>query len=351
MNIINMIHKKCCFNFNGKFNEVYTLSNANGSEVDILNYGARITSIKIKDKFGSMTEFVLGPKNFENYYDKEFSYHGATIGRYANRIGEARFFMGNKEYLLDANQNGHCLHGGDSGFHNKIWTIDIDKHSLILSTVSADGEGGFPGKLNITVKYTLTDDDSLRIEYNAISNKDTHCNFTNHTYFTINNKDVRFFYAFINSRKITAMDEDFVARGGFLCIDDTAYSFNPEKQIGKDICSNDYFIKKRTGYDVNYCINRKTERDLELCAYVYDKESGKRIDCYSTLDGLQFYATKNSGGHELGVLDNYSAFCLEPQRYPNAVNCKTYPSTLLKKGKTFSATIVYKFTIDKVNMQ
>lgn len=341
-----MIRKSYSFEFDGKTNNVYTLTNGKGSEVDILNYGARIISVRIKNERSLFNEFVLGPKKVEDYHDKKFSYHGAMVGRYANRIGEARFCMDNKEYLLDVNQKGHCLHGGYSGFHNKLWEASENEKSLVLSCISPDGEGGFPGELKVSIKYTLTEEDSLIIEYNALSDKNTHCNFTNHTYFTFDKKDTRNFLAYINSDKITAMDEDFVVRGGFVDISNTAYSFNPKKLIGKDILDCDYHMEKRSGYDVNYCINKKTERDLELCAYVYDQTSGRKIECYSTLPGLQFYTTKNVGkiaGEDDGL--EYTAFCLEPQYYPNTVNCKDYPSTLLKKGQPFAGTIVYKFSV------
>ena len=340
-----MICNSYSFVKDGKENKVYTLSTSGGFEVDVLDYGARSISVRKKNSQGDFKEFVVGPEKPEDYYKPAFAYNGATVGRYANRIGEAKFTLNGKEYLLNANQNGHCLHGGgDSGFHNKIWNSRIEGDALVLELTSPDGAGGFPGETLVSVKYSVNED-CLTIEYSALSNKDTHCNLTNHAYFTLNNRDTRRLYAYINSNEITKFDKDFVARGEFSDIIGTAYSFNPEKQIGKDIAdTDDYFIRQRNGYDTNYCINRKTVSDIEHCAYVYDKESKMRIDCYSTMPGFQFYATKNSGKLSEQTKD-YNAFCLEPQYYPNTPNCPTYPSTLLKAGVKRVDVIVYKFSM------
>ena len=275
-----MIYISYSFIKDGKENKVYTLTTPNGLEVDILDYGARIISVRLKNSSGKQNEFIVGPEKPEDYYLPKFAYNGATVGRYANRIGEAKFTLNGKEYLLNANQNGHCLHGGgDSGFHNKLWNSRIEGDSLVLELTSPDGAGGFPGEMVVSVKY-LVSESGLTIEYSALSDKDTHCNLTNHAYFTLNNKDVRNLYAYINSNKITKFDKEFVARGEYCDIIGTAYSFNPEKLIGKDIAeTDDYFIRQRVGYDTNYCIDRKTANDIEQCAYVCDKESGMKIDC------------------------------------------------------------------------
>ncbi|MBE7084274.1 MAG: galactose mutarotase [Clostridiales bacterium] len=326
-----------------KENKVYTLSNNNGFEVDVLDYGARIISARLKNTKGAVKEFIVGPENPEDYYLTKFSYSGATIGRYANRIGEAKFNLNGKEYLLNANQNGHCLHGGgDAGFHNKIWDSYIENNSLVLKLNSPDGAGGFPGNMTVTVKYSVDENNCLNIEYFAQSDKDTHCCLTNHAYFNLNDKDTRGLYAYINSDTITKLDKDFVARGEYCDIIDTPYSFNPEKQIGKDISSDDYFIQNRSGYDTNYCIKRNAKNNVEFCAYVCDKESGMKIECYSTMPGLQFYATKNSGKLNEQTKD-YNGFCLEPQYYPNSPNCPTYPTTLLKKDEDRFCAIKYNF--------
>ena len=328
---------------NGIENKVFTLSNSLGLEVDILDYGARIISIRLKNAQSQVKEFVLGPKNAQDYYLPQFAYNGATVGRYANRIGEAKFSIGDKEYRLSANQNGHCLHGGkNAGFHDKVWKASIEDDALVLEFVSLDGADGFPGELKAKVKYFLTKENELKIEYSAESDKDTHCSLTNHSYFTFEKRDAREFFACINANTTTKFDKDFVARGEFCDITNTAYSFNPEKKIGQDIDADDYFIKQRSGYDVNYCVNKQSANAVDFCASVRDEVSKMKIECYSTLPGLQFYVTKNTG--KMSEEDTgYRAFCLEPQYYPNTPNCPSYPSTLLKKGQKYFNVIVYKF--------
>lgn len=344
-----MIRKTYSFEKDGAVNDVYTLSNASGAEVDILTYGGRITRISVPDKHGNFADVIVGCKRVEDYYAPN-PYFGATIGRYGNRIGNAEFSLNGKRYLLEKNDKDHSLHGGIEGdFSRKIWQASVDGDSLVLSHVSPDGEGGFPATLWVQVRFTFTNDNELRIDYFAKSDGDTLCNLTNHSYFNLGGQDTVLSHELmIKAHEITAIDDDLIPHGEFVKIDGTPYSFMPAKPIGKDIASSAQWIALCNGYDFNYCIARETERDLEHCAYVYDKQSGRRMDCYTTLYGVQLYTACSTGGFQ-GKKDyvNHCALCLETQGYPNSPNCPAFPSTVLKAGEKYAETTVYKFSTVK----
>lgn len=342
-----MIQKTYSFKVNGKINDVYTISNAKGYEVDVLTYGARITRIWAPDKKGCYDDLIVGCKNVEDYYG-ENPYFGATIGRYGNRIEGARFTINDQEYRIEPNEKGNTLHGGySSNFDRVIWNAEIHDNVLIMSHISPDGAGGFPGELKVKVLFSLSEENELKIEYFAESDKDTVCNLTNHSYFNIGGQETVLSHKLmIKSRRMTKIDKNLIPHGEYEEIDGTPYSFYPAKLIGEDIFSDAEMIKLCNGFDFNYCIERETARGLELCASVYDQETGRRMDCYTTLPGVQLYTACSTGGFK-GKKDyvNHCALCLETQGYPNSPNCPEYPSTVLKVGETYHEITVYKFSI------
>lgn len=343
-----MIKKTYSFEKNGKINDVYTISNAQGAEVDVLTYGARLIRISMPDKCGNFGDCLVGCKTPEDYYG-ENPYFGATIGRFGNRIGQSKFTLNGTTYYLEANDNQNTLHGGTTtNFDRQIWTAEIDGNTLKMSHVSPDGAGGYPGTMSVTVAFTLTDDNELIIEYNATTDKDTLCNLTNHAYFNIGGQDTVLGHELmIKSRQITPVDDELIPHGEYMDIDGTPYSFMPAKLLGKDMFSDAKFIKACNGYDFNYCIAREGE-GLEHFAYVYDRETGRKMDCYTTLPGVQLYTACGTGGFK-GKKDyvNHCALCLETQGYPNSPNCPEYPSTVLKAGETYHEVTVYKFSVVK----
>lgn len=343
-----MIKKTYSFTKDGKQNDVYTLSNSTGAEVDILTYGARLIRISMPDKDGRFDDLLVGCKTPEDYYDDN-PYFGATIGRYGNRIGGSAFEINGIKYDLEPNDNGNCLHGGtSSNFDRVIWEAKIDGNLLKLSHFSPDGAGGFPGNLAVTVSFMLTDDNSLVIDYKATTDKDTHCNLTNHAYFNIGNKDtVLDQELMIKSCFITPVDEELIPHGEIMDISGTPYSFYPAKRLGEDMFSDARFIKACGGYDFNYCLMR-AGKGLEHFAYVYDRETGRKMDCYTTLPGVQLYTACSTGGFK-GKKDyvTHCALCLETQCYPNTPNCPEYPTTLLKAGEEYHEITVYKFSVVK----
>ena len=343
-----MIKKSYTFIKDGKENDVYTLSNSTGVEVDILTYGARLIRISVPDKNGNFDDILVGCKTPEDYYG-ENPYFGATIGRYGNRIGGSAFEINGVKYTLEANDNGNCLHGGfSSNFDRVIWQAELENNSLKLSHFSPDGAGGFPGNLQVCVTFTLTEKSELVIDYKAVSDKDTHCNLTNHAYFNIGGQPTVLGHELmIKSNQITPVDENLIPHGELMDISGTPYSFYPAKLLGEDMFSDARFIKACGGYDFNYALMR-TGKGLEHFAYVYDKETGRKMDCYTTLPGVQLYTACSTGGFK-GKKDyiTHCALCLETQCYPNTPNCPEYPTTLLKAGQEYHETTVYEFSVVK----
>ena len=343
-----MITKTYTFIKNEKVNDVYTLKNENGMEVDILTYGARIIRISAPDKHGKFSDCVVGCKRPEDYYEDN-PYFGATIGRYGNRIGGAKFTLNGQEYVLESNEGNNILHGGIEGdFSRKIWSADIVNGRLEMSYLSPDGESGFPGNLLVKVIFSLNEQNELKIVYKAQSDKDTVCNLTNHTYFNIGYQDTVLDHTLmINARYMTPVDKELIPHNEIISIEGTPYSFLPAKKLGQDMFSDAPLIKQCGGYDFNYCLDR-VGKSLERFAYVYDEDSGRRMDCYTTLPGVQLYTACATGGFEgKKSYVNHCALCLETQGYPNSPNCPSYPSTVLKAGEEYLEVTVYRFSVQK----
>ena len=343
-----MIKRTYRFIKNGKANDVYTLTNKNGCEADVLTYGARIIKIWMPDRNGKFADLAVGCADPEDYYASDDFYFGATVGRYANRIRNAEFTLNGKKYALEKNDGKNCLHGGGTAtFAHEIWAAEIDGDSLVMRLVSKDGAGGFPGELRAETRFTLTDGNELKIEYKAISDKDTVCSLTNHTYFNLGGReDVLDHELTIKAYKMTEAEDGLVPLGNFRKTADTPYGFYPVKKIGRDINCSDELIRRYNGYDCNYCIARETARDLEYFATVYDEISGRKMDCYTTMPGVQLFTANSLGGFKgKKTYKNHCALCLETQFYPNSPNCPNYPSATLKAGEEYRHTTVYAFSV------
>lgn len=341
-----MIKKTYSFEKNGVVNDVYTLSNAQGTTVDILTYGARIHRITLPDRNGKFKDIVVGCRHPEGYY-KENPYFGATIGRFANRIGGSKFTLNGKEYILEANEGKNSLHGGVSeDFSRVVWQAEIVKDGLVLTHLSPDGAGGYPGNLSVKLTVSLSENNELTLDYQAVSDRDTVCNLTNHTYFNLGGKPTVLEHELmINARQITPVDEELIPHGEYMDIDGTPYSFLYAKPIGKDIFSDAPLIERCGGYDFNYCLDR-IGKGLERCACVYDPESGRKMECYTTLPGLQLYTACSTGGFKgKKAYVDHCALCLETQGFPNSPNCPSYPSSVLKAGETYHEITTYKFSV------
>ncbi len=344
-----MIKKTYSFEINGETIEVYTLSNAMGMEMDVMTGGGRILRLTAPDKNGYFGDVIMGYAKPEDYYTREHAYYGAFIGRYGNRIEGASFSIDGVKYDISANEKGNTLHGGVVGFDMRNMTASIEGDTLFLSLVSPDGEMGFPGTLTMKVGYTLNDEGEVVLDYYATTDKDTVCNLTNHAYFNIGNgDDILNQILDINASAITPCDDDLIPHNEFLDITGTPFSFKGGVPLSKYMNSDEHLISLCGGFDFNYCLDRVSKDALEFCASVFDEESGRKMDCFTTLPGVQLY-TQNVPAGFTGkkFYPNHASLCLETQCYPNSPNCPSYPTTLLRKGEEYKTKTVYKFSVVK----
>ncbi len=326
--------------FKGENVYLYTLENEYLS-VEILSLGCIIKSIFTRDKFGEKKDVVLGFDCVEDYI-KDDCYLGAVIGRVCNRTEDAKFTLNGIEYNLSKNDKENSLHGGINGFNSKIFDGKFEGESLILTTKSYDGEEGYPGELNFTVKYSLVGK-KLRIEYFAMCDRDTPINITNHTYFNLDGGSILDTKVFIDSDKITPVNENLIAKG-FMDVKNTPFDFNDFTAIGKRLNDDNELLRICGGYDVNYVLNNKGN----AVATAYSEKSGVKLSVYTTEKGMQFYTgnfLKGQKGKYGEIYDKRFGFCFETQGFPNAINREEYPPIVLKKGDEYSSVTEYEFDL------
>ncbi len=331
----------------GKTVELYTLKNNKGAEARIMNYGGVLVSLKVPDRTGALGDIVAGLDSFQDYL-KPPPYFGAIIGRYGNRIGNARFTLNGVEYKLAKNDGQNSLHGGTRGFDKRLWQANpLSPESLELKYRSADGEEGYPGNLDVTVKYTLTDANELRIDYSATTDKETVINLTNHSYFNLAGEgDILAHEVMINADRFTPIDKGLIPTGELKDVTGTPFDFRTATAIGKRIEQKDQQLIFAGGYDHNWVLNRKGD-GLEAVAKVTDPKSGRVMEVLTTQPGLQFYTGNFLDGTLKGkgrVYTRRSAFCMETQHFPDSPNKPSFPSTVLKPGSTYQSTTVYRFS-------
>jgi len=328
----------------------YTLTNKNGMVVKILNYGGTVTDIITPDKNGKMGDVILGYESLDGYTQKGNPYFGCLVGRYANRIANAKFTWDGKEYTLAANNNGNTLHGGNKGFDKVIWTVKMATDtSLLLSYLSKDGEEGYPGNLFADVMYSLGEDNSLKIDYAAVTDKPTPVNLTNHCYFNLSagaDSTILDHEVMLKADKYTPVNDKLIPTGKIDDVKGGPMDFTTAKKIGRDIAQVPGAAPG--GYDHNWVLKR-TDNNLEMIASVYHAPSGRYMEVYTTEPGIQFY----SGNFLDGTLKNtrggtkyvqHAGLCLETQHFPDSPNQSSFPNTILKPGETYHHTTVYKFS-------
>jgi aldose 1-epimerase len=332
---------------NGEAVDIYTLSNGAGLTAKIMTFGAIITELKTPDRNGTVGDIVLGFDNFEQYA-KGHPFFGAIAGRYANRIAKGKFTLDGKEYHLPINNGPNSLHGGLIGFDKKVWKAELiestEGPSLRLSCFSADGEEGYPGNLNVTVTYTLTQKNELRIDYGATTDKATPINLTNHSYFNLaGSGNVLDHELMLEADHYTPVDETLIPLGEIKSVKGTPLDFTKTKTIGRDIAQTPDYIK---GYDHNFVLNNGG-KSLALCAHVSDPKSGRIMEIYTTEPGVQLYTGNNLNGSITGIngvkYEKYAGFCLETQHYPDSPNHPNFPPTILRPGEKFQSTTIIKF--------
>ncbi len=331
---------------------LYSLTNANGLKAQVMTYGAIVTSLEVPDRKGQMDDIVLGYDNLQDYI-KETPYFGAIVGRYGNRIAKGKFTLDGVTYTLATNNNGNHLHGGVKGFDKVVWEDQPvwrpDGVGVKLSYLSRDGEEGYPGNLKATVTYILTNDDELRIEYEATTDKATPVNLTHHGYFNFTGaeRDILGHELMLNADRFTPVDAGLIPTGELRPVAGTPMDFTRATAIGARI-ENDYEqLQFGGGYDHNWVLN-KEGKDMTLAAVVYEPTSGRVMKVYTAEPGIQFYAGNFLDGTITGkegkVYKHRYGFCLETQHYPDSPNKPDFPSTILRPGQKYETTTIYRFS-------
>lgn len=343
--------------YRGEKTELYTLTNANGAEVCITNFGGRIVSLSVPDRDGQLRDVVLGFDSIQAYFpENNQSDFGAAIGRYANRINQGRFTLDGVEYQLPQNNFGHCLHGGTNmgtmGWQYRVYNVDsVSENSLHLSILSPDADNNFPGAVKACVSYTLTGDNAIDIKYSATTDAPTIINLTNHSYFNLSgdaNKQIVNDELTINAANYTPVDSTYMTTGEIAAVEGTPMDFRTAKLIGAEIGNVDFEqIKNGNGYDHNWVLDNNCDINVEA-AQVYCPESGIVMKVYTTEPGVQVYTGNFLDGTVTGkkgiVYNQRTGICLETQHYPDSPNKADWPSVVLRPGEIYSTQTIYKFS-------
>ena len=335
----------------GMLIDLYSLINSNRMEVKITNYGGIVVSIKVPDRNGRMDDVVLGYDQLDGYLENT-PYFGAIIGRYGNRIAKGRFSLGGVEYTLAQNNGENHLHGGIKGFDKVVWKVkeihNNDEVGLELQYTSKDGEEGYPGNLTVTVIYMLTQNDELKIEYTAVTIKETIVNLTNHAYFNLRGSgDILGHELMIRGDYFTPVDAGLIPTGELRPVEGTPMDFNQSTVIGARIDLKDDQLIFGLGYDHNWVLKNQ-DGSLALAARVLEPSTGRILEVYTTEPGIQFYSGNFLDGSISGkggeIYHKRYGFCLETQHYPDSPNKPQFPSVVLKPGQTYTQTTIYKFS-------
>jgi len=331
--------------------KLFTLTNSNGMTAKLTNLGAILVSLLVPDSKNNLIDVVLGFDNPEKYF-KNNCYFGSTVGRNSNRIKNAKFSINGKEYLLDQNDRTNDLHSGFNGYNTKIWDYEVDEEntSIKFNIVSPDGDQGFPGTFKVSVTYKLTEDNSIEISYNGISDEDTIANMTNHSYFNLNGHDsgtAMNHKLLIKASKYVPVDNELIPLGRLDNVINTPMDFTNFKVIGKEIDSNFEQLKFTGGYDHSFAID-KSIQGIEKIATLVGDISNITMDVYTDCIGVQFYAGNFiEDVPQIGKNDyeykKRSGICLETGYFPDAINQPNFVSPILKKGEVYNTKTIYKF--------
>lgn len=333
----------------GRSVTLFTLRNANGLVAKVMTYGATLTEFQAPDHHGALTNVVLGADNLEAYL-KGFPAAASVIGRVANRIARARFTLDGVEYRLAANSGQNHIHGGRKGFAQVLWQarpLPPGPHqaSVQLTYFSKDGEEGYPGNLTVSVTYTLTDDNELRLDYEATTDKATPINLTNHGYFNLAGfGQVHDHELWLAAGRYTLADDELIPTGEITSVKGTPLDFTTPTPIGTRI---DQLKPKLNGYDHNFVL-KSDGKSLLLAARVFEPKSGRVLEMRTTQPGVQLYTANHLNGKVAGIggvlYPNHGGFCLETQHYPDSVNQPAFPSTILRPGQTFKSATAFTFS-------
>jgi len=330
----------------GKDVDLYTLTNANGLKTQITNYGGIVTTLYVPDRDGKLDDIVLGYETLDEYIANS-PYFGALVGRCGNRIGKGKFTLDGVDYTLATNDGANHLHGGVKGFDKVVWNAEPieapDGPALKLTYLSADGEEGYPGNLKSTVIYTLTNDNELKVEYEAETDKATVLNLTHHSYFNLaghGSGDILSHELMLTADNYTPVDEGLIPTGEIRAVKGTPMDFTTPKAVGARI------KKVKGGYDHNYVLNN-SDGSLALAASVYEPKTGRLMEISTTEPAIQFYSGNFLDGSNKGkgaLYNKHNGFCLETQHYPDSPNKPEFPSVVLNPGEKYTHLTVHKFS-------
>ena len=340
----------------GKETDLYTLTNAQGMEVSITNYGGSLVSIMVPDRDGKMANVIQGHDCIQDCLSSPEPFLSTLVGRYGNRICRGKFTMNNKEYSLSINNGPNHLHGGPTGCHARVWDAEqLNDQELVLRYTFAYYEEGFPGEVQMTVKYSLTNDNELVIDYRGTTNKKTIVNMTSHGFFSLtgigtptpSQLDT---ILTINADFYVPIDENSIPTGEIRKVEGTPFDFRTPKPVGQDIAADDEQIKNGTGYDHCYVLNKREPGELTLAASMVEPSTGRTMECWTTEPGVQFYSDNWADGYKGqhgATFGKHSGLCFEAQHFPDSPNRAHFPSTQLKPGEVYVQKTVYKFGTDK----
>lgn len=323
----------------------FILTNKKKTRVEIINYGASITSFIVEDKEGNLKDIVLGYDNLLDYQEGKKSI-GVTVGRHANRIKGASFKLNGEVYKLNPNIGEHQLHGGETGFQKRVWDYEVKENSMVFKYTSGDGEEGYPGECTLEVEFILNDENELHINYRGTTDKDTLLNPTNHSYFNLNGHnsgDVLNHKLQVNAEEYLPIDESSIPLGYKEKVKGTDFDLNTSKRIGDIIVSQDKQIVGVNGLDHTFCLDERKE--LKLASTLYNDDNSIGLFTYTDLPGIQVYIGNFLGkveGKQGAIYENYSGICLETQYYPNSINVEEFESPILRAGDVFKSTTIYK---------
>jgi aldose 1-epimerase len=329
---------------------LYTLSNTKGMIVELSNYGATIVAIHVPNKDGEIENVTLGYDDHAGLASGK-SYFGCVVGRYANRIAHARFAIDGKNYQVPQNDGQNSLHGGVNSIDKQVWTARVMNDAIRFTRTMENGENGYPGKMQVTVVYSLRDDNSLVIDYTATTDQTTVLNITNHAYFNLTgnpNNTILDHQLMINAGSITPVDSTLIPTGELKPVAGTPFDFKSPAAIGSRIGADDEQLKFGKGYDHNFVLDKTNP--AAPAAVVTDPVSGRKMEVFTTEPGVQFYTGNFLNGSEKGrgtAFQYRTGFCLETQHFPDSPNQPAFPSTLLKPGETFKSQTTYRFSVLK----
>ena len=340
----------------GKTVTKYTMTNAKGMSVSVIDLGACITNIWVPDRDGKLADVVLGYDNVAGY-EANKPHFGGFIGRVGNRIGDAKFVINGKTYEVEKNNGKNHLHGGFVGYEKLMYETECSEEdgvcSVEFSRLSPDMEQGYPGNLDVTVTYSMTDNNELMLEYFATSDQDTLCNLTNHSYFNLaghNSGNTLAQEVQIDADSFTATTDDLIPTGEIVPVEGTPLDFRVSKPIGRDISCDYKPLKQGGGFDQNFCVGTTKIDVVTKVAQMYDPASGRKMEVFSQLPGLQFYSgngiNESANCKEGAVYGKNDGVCFETQYYPNACNIESFEGYTLKAGEEYDCATIYKFSAE-----